>query len=182
MSCSIEEIRLKYHNHLSDLICRKVNHDDRCHDILQDVYIKIINNLDKIGRVNDIGPYITRIATNTVIDYHRSARKDCCPDTTEEVPTNMETMADDKNYKLANSFMKEMIDALPQIYKQALIEVEINGISQKQLAAELGISYSGLKSRVQRAKEMLRQSILDCCEYKFDSYGNVVSCCGQDCC
>lgn len=182
MNDRVENIRKQFGSQLSELICRKVNHEDHCHDILQEVYLKIIKNIDKIEKVENVAPYVKKIADNMVIDYFRSKIH---TNPTEELPDEImshEKEITEKTTLLASSFLMEMIGALPTIYKEALIKTELKGISQKQLATELGISYSGLKSRVQRAKEMLRQSILDCCDYKFDRYGNVVSCCGNDCC
>ncbi|HCH25404.1 MAG TPA: RNA polymerase sigma factor SigZ, partial [Oceanospirillaceae bacterium] len=46
--------------------------------------------------------------------------------------------------------------------------------SQKQLAQELGISYSGLKSRVQRARVDLRQLFESCCSLELDAQGQIM--------
>jgi RNA polymerase sigma-70 factor, ECF subfamily len=182
MNDRIKHIQGEYNDQLAELICRKVNHHDCCHDILQDVYVKIIQHIDKIDKAEKIGPYITRLASNTVIDHYRAQKAVGTIVEDKDIALDSKTGSVDKTHVLAGSFFLEMIEALPDIYKYALIKTELEGISQKQLATELGISYSGLKSRVQRAKEMLRQSILECCDYKFDSYGNVISCCGNDCC
>lgn len=182
MNNRVEKIRGQYGKQLAELICRKVNHHDCCHDILQEVYLKIIQHIDKIENANKVGPYIKKLASNTVIDFYRAQKNTEKAGKEEDFVSTSEIEAPDRTYELAGSFFMDMIEALPPIYKYALVKTELEGISQKQLATDLGISYSGLKSRVQRAKEMLRQSILDCCDYKFDSYGNVISCCGDDCC
>lgn len=180
MNDPIEKIWNKFSQQLAELICHKTGHTDHCHDILQEVYLKMAKNMDKITKADNVLPYIVTLTNNTVIDYYRANRDkrlSCEPPSclkAAEHPT------DDPTSRLAQSFMVELIGSLPPIYKHALVRTELEGIPQKQLAAELGISYSGAKSRVQRAKEMLRQSILDCCDYKFDKYGNVISCCGAD--
>jgi RNA polymerase sigma-70 factor (ECF subfamily) len=68
-----------------------------------------------------------------------------------------------------------MIESLEPIYRDALILTELEGWSQKQLAEKAGISLSGAKSRVQRAKEKLKEVIFNCCTYEFDKYGNIIS-------
>ena len=182
MNDRIEQIRKQYDKQLSELICHKVNHHDCCHDILQDVYLKVIQHIDKIERADHIGPYVKKLASNTVTDYYRSKKATEISLQENIMVSASEIDLTNKTHSLASSFFMEKIEALPDIYKHALVKTELEGISQKQLAADLGISYSGLKSRVQRAKEMLRRSILECCDYKFDVYGNVISCCGNDCC
>ena len=79
------------------------------------------------------------------------------------------------------------LDSLPEKYREALFEVEINGLSQLELAKKLDISYSGAKSRVQRGREKLREALLDCCDIAADKYGNILeysprkSCDGDSC-
>jgi RNA polymerase sigma-70 factor (ECF subfamily) len=182
MNDRVDQIREQYDKQLSELICRKVNQHDCCHDILQEVYLRIIQHLDKIDKADKILPYIKRLASNAVIDHYRAQNKKSTAWQLENVVSTTEKEGVNRTHALASSFFMEMIETLPSIYKDALVKTELEGISQKQLAIDLGISYSGLKSRVQRAKEILRQSILDCCDYKFDRYGNVISCCGDNCC
>jgi RNA polymerase sigma-70 factor (ECF subfamily) len=51
---------------------------------------------------------------------------------------------------------------------------DIKGLSQADLAVRLGISLSGAKSRVQRAREKLKEAFLDCCHFEFDRFGRVI--------
>ena len=76
---------------------------------------------------------------------------------------------------------------LPGPYRQALILTEYQGLTQKQLAERMGLSLSGAKSRVQRARKMLKELLLECCHFEFDRYGTVFDyrprnckrCCGD---
>ena len=70
--------------------------------------------------------------------------------------------------------MVKMIDDLPVEYCEALCLTELGGMSQKEYAEEAGISYSGAKARVQRAKKKLKDNLMKCCHYQFDRYGTVV--------
>jgi RNA polymerase sigma-70 factor (ECF subfamily) len=67
-----------------------------------------------------------------------------------------------------------MLRCLPRKYRQALELTEMQGFSQTELAARLNISVSGAKSRVQRAREKLKEALLDCCHFEFDRYGRVI--------
>ena len=59
-------------------------------------------------------------------------------------------------------------------YQEALQLVDIEGITQVELAHRLGISISGAKSRVQRGRQQLKQKLIDCCPVKTDQYGNIL--------
>ena len=70
--------------------------------------------------------------------------------------------------------MRDMLRCLPEKYGQALRLTEFEGLSQTALAERLGLSLSGAKSRVQRAREKLREALLDCCHVELDRLGQVL--------
>jgi RNA polymerase sigma-70 factor (ECF subfamily) len=69
-----------------------------------------------------------------------------------------------------------MIYSLPAPYREALLLTEFDGLTQQQLAARVGISLSGAKSRVQRGREQLKQMLHECCSFEFDRRGKVIGC------
>jgi RNA polymerase sigma-70 factor (ECF subfamily) len=60
------------------------------------------------------------------------------------------------------------------MYRDAIIATEYDGLSQVELAQRLGLSVSAAKSRVQRARAMVRETIERCCHFDVDHYGTVV--------
>jgi RNA polymerase sigma-70 factor (ECF subfamily) len=71
---------------------------------------------------------------------------------------------------------RRMIYSLPDHYREALVLTEFNGLTQQDLADQLGISLSGAKSRVQRARAQLKQMLHECCNFEFDRRGKVIDC------
>jgi RNA polymerase sigma-70 factor, ECF subfamily len=75
--------------------------------------------------------------------------------------------------------------ALPEQDRQALILTEYQGLTQKELGERLGLSFSGAKSRVQRAREKLKQELLACCHFELDRRRHILDyqprcdCCEQ---
>jgi len=167
----------QFNTQLHSYICNKVNHHDDCHDILQEAYIKIIMNLNKLAKADNIQAYLYKIASNTVTDHYRKKTPcgDCCESATEPMDTDLQG----KSLQLADCCLQPFIESLDPLYKEALTFTELNGFTQKQYAAQAGISVSGAKSRVQRARQQLKQRILACCNYQFDAYGNIISCCNK---
>lgn len=181
MGTSFVNLLTDIQGQLSQRICAKVNHDTCCDDILQEVNLKALERAPQIEKADNILPYMMKMADNAVADYFRRKRPTLQADSPLAAEPAPADQPDDLVARLSETFVAQMIQQLPPIYRVALVRAEIDGVQQKQIAAELGISYSGLKSRVQRAKEMLRTSILECCDFSFDRYGNIVSCCGTDC-
>ena len=154
---------------LKQFICHKVNDNDCCNDILHDLFFKIRDKEEKIALLEKPASYIIKMAQNAVIDYYRSTEIcECSP---------LEGRQDFSHSELYNIALMPYIDNLPAIYREALILSDLAGLSQKELAEKLNISYTGAKSRVQRARQMLKDAILKCCNYQFDKFGNVIGCC-----
>lgn len=168
----------QFNTELKRFICQKIGHEDHCQDILQDLYLKIFVNQGKIEKAQNIRAYIYQMAHNTLTDHHRrTARKNAL--SANAIP-DLEPATEEpvQEYSLAGC-LRSMINTLPEIYSQALILTELDGLTQKQFAERMGISLSGAKSRVQRAREKLKEEILKCCRYEFDKYGNIISCCSN---
>ncbi len=66
------------------------------------------------------------------------------------------------------------VERLPEIYREALRLTEFEGVSQVELARRLGLSVSAAKSRVQRARAMVRAEMERCCRWETDRYGTAV--------
>ena len=71
--------------------------------------------------------------------------------------------------------IRPLVAALPREYREAVALTELEGLTQKATAEQVGLSLSGMKSRVQRGREQLRQRLLECCHIEFDRRGGVSS-------
>ena len=160
-------------------LARKVKDESARDDLLHEVFIKFAVKFDNLKNRDNLCGYLHRITDTTIIDYFRLENRFLLTDDENAFEKVIIDAAEDSDYKLANCCLKSFINQLSPKYKEALILTEIENQPQKETAKQLGLSYSGLKSRVQRAREMLKKSILDCCDYKFDKYGNIVGCCDE---
>jgi hypothetical protein len=69
-----------------------------------------------------------------------------------------------------------MIARLPEPYQQAIVLTELQGMSQVDAARQVGLSISGMKSRVQRGREQLKDIIRRTCRIELDIRGGVIEC------
>jgi len=67
-----------------------------------------------------------------------------------------------------------MINVLPEKYREAILLTEFGNYTQKELSEKMGLSLSGAKSRIQRARNQLKEMLIGCCQIDFDHFGNVV--------
>lgn len=175
MSLTTTAVWEEFSARLRGFIRSRVDDPDDAEDILQDMFIKIHNSLGGLQDEERLQPWLYRIARNAVNDYYRT-RKERLP-LAETIPAEDGWEAGwqepDPEAELASG-LRLMMQCLPEKYSQALILTELEGMKQRELADRLGISLSGVKSRVQRGRDMLRDELLDCCHFEFDRRGTII--------
>jgi RNA polymerase sigma-70 factor (ECF subfamily) len=65
---------------------------------------------------------------------------------------------------------------LPDKYRIPLQLAELEGLSQYEIAEHLAISYSGARTRVQRARKLLKEKMDALYHIQTDCYGNILVC------
>lgn len=173
MNTSFERIWVEFNSPMKVYVKKHINNEQDVEDILQTIFIKILHNIDQLSDVEKLGPWIYTIARNVINDFYRARYHDL---QVENLPDDfMMEQHDDKvmNQEIGNCLI-HMIQDLPDIYKQALILTEFEHYTQKDLAKLLGLSVSGAKSRVQRARAKLKCMMLDCCSIEQDHRGNII--------
>lgn len=168
---STSEIWNEFSNRLKGFILKRVNNEYDAEDILQDVFCKIHDNIRKLEAQDKLQSWVYQITRNTVIDYYR--RREVMVELSD-IPENL---VDEPNTDVNNaivSCLEPMINNLPQKYREAIIMTHIDGLTQKEMAEKIGLSLSGAKSRVQRAREKLKEMLLECCHLEFDRQGNIL--------
>jgi RNA polymerase sigma-70 factor (ECF subfamily) len=68
-----------------------------------------------------------------------------------------------------------MLHELPPAARDALTRVDVDGQTHQQAADQLGLSVSGMKSRVQRARRQLKDLLQQCCTVGLDGSGAVAT-------
>jgi RNA polymerase sigma-70 factor (ECF subfamily) len=179
---SLTNIWNTFNKDLYKFIFSRVKDNDAAKDILQDSFIKIQKNISSLKDEKSLKFWIYKITYNSIMDYFRSRsydRNDFKDNYNYDYDINDEnykldkTNSDNKTSELAECIVP-FINKLPDIYKEALTLTEFKNYSQLELAEHLGISYSGAKSRVQKAKVKLKELFEECCYISSDSYGNII--------
>ena len=161
------EIYLEFEKSLYQYIISKVKNKHLAEDILQDIFIKINDNLTSLNESEKLKSWIFSIARNTIMDHFRKNKHYIDIDELE-LPEENKVNVSECYYKCLTPFINDLDDK----YKEALLNTELGTMSQKEYAEEIGISYSGVKSRVQRAKLQIKESFVSCCMIKKDAAGN----------
>lgn len=169
---TLESIWAEFAVRLGRFIRARVADPATAEDILQDVFVRIYRRLDHLQTPAKLQSWLYLIARNAIIDHYRTTRK------MAELPESLPAEPPQENPEVCElrAALRRMIDGLPDSYRDAIMLTEFEGLTQKDLADRLGITLSGAKSRVQRARGQLKQLLLDCCRFEFDRRGGIVDC------
>lgn len=146
-------------------------------DVLQEIFLRLVRHLPTVAEVERVDSWIFRIARTALIDAQRAQRRR--DGRASSVEPDALTGADDDAE--APTAVRELapclapfLARLDEPYRSALDLTGPQGFTQQEAARIAGISTSGMKSRVQRARTQLRAMMLRCCEVDLDSRGAVI--------
>src|SRR5829696_2669872 len=185
MTIASEQLWETFSAPLYQFIRNRVPDAHSAEDILQDVFLKIHTRIDTLRTPDRLTSWIYQITRNAIADYYRSRRPTI--ELAETIPET-EKVTDDDVMRELSPCVAAMVATLPEAYGEALRLTEYQGLSQKALSEQLGISFSGAKSRVQRARAKIKQQLLDCCHFQLDHAGRIVdyqphcTCCASGAC
>jgi RNA polymerase sigma-70 factor (ECF subfamily) len=144
-------------------------------DVLQDVFVRVIKHIGSLRSSDRPEAWLFQIARNAVWDSLRArARRDGRTDSLDiDLPADADTAAVRESEAQLAPCLTGMIGRLAEPYRTAIELTSLRGLTQAEAATEQGITVSGMKSRVQRGREQLRQMLVHCCEIGVDVRGGV---------
>jgi RNA polymerase sigma-70 factor, ECF subfamily len=153
----------------------KVRSPQDLDDLTQEIFIKIHTSHGTLKDERKLAPWIYSIVRNSITDYYRKMDKG-----SKSLDENLSYSDDSNEEKNINGILyclKVFIDRLPEKYREPVILSDIEGVKQKDLAKRMGLSYTGLKSRVQRGREMIKGMFIECCGVPFGKEGKLTGDC-----
>jgi RNA polymerase sigma-70 factor (ECF subfamily) len=142
-------------------------------DIVQDVLVRIHTRAANVAD-DRFGAWVYAVARNAITDHYR-----------KRATVTAQPGADDNDEEEERVLLKcvaPFVARLPSPYREAITLVELEGLTQQAAADVFGITLSGMKSRVQRGRKMLREAFEECCALTFDVRGRVVDAAERDAC
>jgi len=139
-------------------------------DIVQEVLIKAHTRSGQLKEEGKMVPWIYGITRNALADHYSNKRK-----TDSGVVLDWDIDHNEFNECVAYC-LKVLMASLPEKYRTPLELTELENLSQYELAERLNMSYSGARSRVQRARKLLKERLDALYEIKTDAYGNIIAC------
>ncbi len=147
-------------------------------DIVGDVMLRLVQHRESLETADNPMAWTFRVAANAIADHHRrrATEFETLAQARWEFDTGGNASPDESNSASAeiSRCLLPFIEALPERYRDALMLTEIQGLTQAAAAKRLGLSHSGMKSRIQRGRAKLKQALLRCCAIEIDRRGGVI--------
>jgi RNA polymerase sigma-70 factor (ECF subfamily) len=159
-----------FDNELLGYVIKRVRDRSLAEDLVHDVFLKVQSKSCQVRDDEKTIGWIYRMTANAIIDHFRSQSK-----VIDAADLDWSDDGQDLN-RCVERCVTEKLATLPEKYREAIELSDLKGLSQLDLAAQLKISYSGAKSRVQRGRQMLKDKLEKDYHVEFDNYGNVIRC------
>jgi RNA polymerase sigma-70 factor, ECF subfamily len=168
---TFDEIYAEYGERTLNLLYRFTSREQIARDLLQDVFIKVYENMDSFEKRSQIYTWIYRIAVNHAINYMKRERRTLWIDLMDEtvgdllkrekveisglgggdVPTPHEILQQSET----NQLVQRAVDDLPIKYRVPFVLFKDERLSYNEIGDILGLSLSAVESRIHRARKAL---------------------------
>lgn len=143
-------------------------------DVAQEVFLRIARHRATIDDVDDLEAWLFRVARTALTDAWRAERRRAAR-ASEADPDKLAVPEEAPDHARGEitACVLPFIKALDDPYRRALEMTALEGLTQDEAARRAGISLSGMKSRVQRARERVLRDVQQCCGLQRDARGVV---------
>ena len=172
---TFDQIYRQFGERILNLLFRYVNNEQAARDILQDVFLKVYQNLESFHKESDLGTWIHRIAVNEAVNFLRRERRTFWFNVLDEPVVELlhqqrielhswgASHVATPQAKLEAQEQTELIEAaiaaLPVKYRIPFLLQRDEEMSNPEIAKVLSLSLSAVETRIHRAKTMLVEKL-----------------------
>ena len=151
------EVYEHYHDRIRRFILATVKNRWVADDLIQETFLRVLQNLPQVRDQEKLSSWIFRIASNLCQDYFRSSKRNLIPfeDDTAGLPGESSLEKQIEQYELS-LWVQERIRLLPEPSRQVIFLCDIKQESYQEAADLLGISLENVKVRLHRARKQLK--------------------------
>lgn len=164
----VVELWLEHKEALNRYVFKLVKDHETAEQITSDVMMKIYSSCCSGRPIKNLRSWLFQIAYNTCMDHFRKSSK------IGELKLDVPETGEEEMHREISNFIEPLIRLLPEKYAKPLNLSEIQNIKQREVAAQLNLSLPATKSRILRAKEMLREIIVECMQVETDCGGKIL--------
>jgi RNA polymerase sigma-70 factor (ECF subfamily) len=174
-SSALKELLERHEEKLFRLAMRFVRDETDAREILQDVFVTAWRKLPGFEGRAQIGSWLYRVTANASLMFLRARNRRPAFKLSHVVPDELAAEAANSNRDLGftgprrpdehlaswelQREIQSAVERLPDLLRQVFLAREIDGHSTLQTAQSLGVSEQAIKTRLHRARAVLRENI-----------------------
>jgi len=152
----------QHQQHVLSLALRLSGNKEDAEEIVQDVFVTLFRKIGEFEGRCALGSWIHRITVNCALMKLRARRRkkrgDCSGlefdfDSVDTSSSIDEVLMSRESLEI----MREVINTLPDKFRVIFLLREVDGLSGQETALELGMTAAAVKSRLHRARDMVRR-------------------------
>jgi RNA polymerase sigma-70 factor (ECF subfamily) len=158
------EILMRRHNQRVYRTVRAILGDDSdAEDVMQQVWLSAFRNLGQFAGGAQFSTWLTRIAVNEAL-LRRRKRGAALVEGDEAIMLRVvDEKTPDPEQQASHAELREVMErevaALPDAYRLVLVMRDVEGLSTAETAEAIGVSEDVVKTRLHRARGMLREGL-----------------------
>jgi len=176
---SIRVLIQKYNRRLYRIARSIVGDDVEAEDVLQEGYLRAFSALGGYRGESSLATWLTRIVVNEALQRLRHRKSHALETAASRAvlkmadiipfPTNASLLDPEKTMAQHEicALVERAIDGLPQEFRSVLVARTIEGMSVEETANALGLKAETVKTRLHRARSMLRTALDEHLEAQF---------------
>ena len=172
---AFEEEALQHLDALYRTALRMSKHREDAEDLVQETYLRAFRFIDRFKPGTNLKAWLFKILTNTFINQYRKAARQpqvAYLEDDEEFylyrkvrepgsPPLSESAEEAALSQLGQDQIIEAIESLPDPYRLAIVLVDIEGFSYKEIAEMTRVKVGTVMSRIARGRKMLQHLLGD---------------------
>ncbi|HVR40595.1 MAG TPA: RNA polymerase sigma factor [Thermoanaerobaculia bacterium] len=155
-----EIVMRRYNQRIYRVVRAIVRNDDDAEDVMQQAYVNAYEHLRQFAGGAKFSTWLTRIAINEAL---ARVRKRGLHAVDENEMMEIESNEPDPERLAAASELREVVESeialLPDAYRTVLMLREVEGLSTSETAECLGVNDDVIKTRLHRARSILRDNL-----------------------
>lgn len=172
------ELVRRYERPLYNFILRSVRRRERADELLQDVFLKVVQRSSDFKGQSKLSTWLYTIARNLCIDhsrkmvFRRHQSLDAPRAGAEDGPTLLERTAAEGAEPDRAAVMEDLkrriadaVEELPEEQREVFLMRHVQGMRFKDIADVIGVPENTVKSRMRYALERLQRALADYQEY-----------------
>lgn len=191
MATDTEHLWQEMHTGIHAFVSRRIRQAADVDDVVQRVFLRVHEGVSSLRDEERVHAWVYRTARNAIADYYRgpAGRREIAsggfddfagadgmpsPAAGAGLGAGSEEADEQSAQREFAACVQPLLRSLSEADREALTLIDVQDITQADAARQLGLSVSGMKSRIQRARSRLRTAVEECCRVQLDRRGSII--------